>query len=352
MQMSKKIDDQMLMAYVDAELIEADRKEVELLLAGDPQSQETVERYRQTRSAIDQFADILDEPVPEHLIDTIRQHEPQTNVVQLSDRSNAGPRWMAFAASLVIGVGLGALSMNYLVVQPSEDETSIAANKVVELSDALKAMKAEKEAAEKNVAIAERNAAEAAKETTVANQKVAAAVGATAVAKSTIDDMAKALETAQAETAEAQEQVLAANKEAAKTDTAEDIKGIFPFKLVSEAIENGSKLSAADQKHILDDLNKEEAPTTTASSFSKLIRKSNDAELTTNASQYETLEDLQPVEQPSAETTGSTKEVLGEFTYSGKTCRLIKFSLQEQADSSTLVACRGGSGKWAIMQGR
>jgi anti-sigma factor RsiW len=349
MQMSKKIDDQMLMAYVDAELSEADRKEVELFLAGDPKARETVERYRLTRTAIDQFAGILEEPVPEHLIDTIRQHEPQPNVVQLSDRTNAGPRWMAFAASLVIGVGLGAITMNYLVVQPSEDEASITAGKVAELSDALKAIKGEKETAEKNMAIAENKATDAVKEATAANQKVVVAEGAAAAAKSTIDDMAKALKTAQAETAEAQEQVLAASQEAARTGIAEDIESIFPFKLVSEAIENGSKLSAADQKYILDDLNKEEAPTTTASNFSKLIRKSNDAELTTSASQYETLGDLQSVEKPSAETTGSTKEVLGEFTYSGKTCRLIKFSLQGQAAASSLVACRGGSGSWEIV---
>ena len=302
--MSEKIDDQMLMAYVDAELSAAESKEVELFLAGNHEAQETVERYQQTRNAIGQFADILDEPVPDHLIDTIHQRDDESSVVQLSNGANAGFRWVAVAASLVIGVGLGALSMDYLVVQPSEEEASIAANKVAELSDALKAMKAEKETVEKN------------------------------------------MEKAENKTAEAQEQLSAANKDKAKADSAE---GIFPFKLVSEAIENGSNLSAADQENVLDELNKEKAMITTASSFSKLIRKSNDAELTANTSNYETLGD---VEKSSAETAGSTKEVLGEFTYSGKTCRLIKFTRQGQSAASTLVTCRGGSGNWEIVRGR
>jgi hypothetical protein len=349
MLMSKKIDDQMLMAYVDAELGEVDHKEVELFLAGDQQARETVERYRKTRTVIDQFANILDDPVPDHLIDTIRQHDHQPRVVQFPDQSNTGSRWMSVAAALVLGVGLGALSMNYLVVQPSEDEASIASNKVAELSDAIKVMKVKKETAENNLTIAENKAAEAKKETAAANQKVAASMEVATAAKSTLDDMAKALEKAQAETEKAQEQVLAANRNKARADGAEDI---FPFKLVSEAIENGSKLSAADQKNILDELNNEEVPTTTASNFSKLIHKSTDAELTANTSNYETLGHLQPVEKSSAETTGSTKEVLGEFTYSGKTCRLIKFSLQGQAGASTLVTCHGGSGDWEIMRGR
>ena len=254
----------MLMAFVDAELSEADRKEVELFLADNQEAQEAIDKYRQTRTAINQFADILNEPVPDHLIDTIRQHDEQTNVVQLPDRANAGPRWMAVAASLVIGIGLGAMSMNYLVVQPSEDEASIAANKVAELSDALEAMKAEKEAAEQKMAIAENNAVEAAKETASANQKVAEAMRGATTAKSAIEEMKNALKTAQAEIADVQEQVIAAQRETARADSAEEI---FPSRLVSEAIENGSKLSAADQKGILGELNKKEVLTTNASNY-------------------------------------------------------------------------------------
>ncbi len=88
----KKFDDEILMAYVDSELSEEERKDVELFIAADQQARETVERYRSTRTAIDQFANILEEPVPEHLVNTIRQHEQQTNVVQLSDQAKNGSR--------------------------------------------------------------------------------------------------------------------------------------------------------------------------------------------------------------------------------------------------------------------
>ncbi len=177
----KKFDDEILMAYVDSELSEEERKEVELFLAEDPTARETVERYRITRTAIEHFADILEEPVPDHLINMIRQLEQQQDVVKLPGRKNAGRRWMAIAASLVIGVGFGSITMNYLVVQPSENEASIAANRMAELSHALEAMKAGKEAAEKNMA----------------------------AAASQIDDMGKALEVALAEKEKIQEQVLA-----------------------------------------------------------------------------------------------------------------------------------------------
>ena len=330
------------MAYVDAELSEADSRDIELFLAGDPQARETVERYRQTRSAIDQFADILDDPVPEHLIDTIRQHEPQPNVVQLPVKKSTGGLWMAVAASLLVGISLGAITTNYLVVKPSKEMASSAISKIDELSGALETMKIKKEAAEKNVELAERNSEAAGK----------AAADAATAAKSTIDDIRKALKTAQAEKKQAQEQVLAANAEKAKYVSVEEIEGIFPIKLVSEAIENGSKLSSDAEKVILSGLNKKDVPTTTASSFSKLIRKPTDKGLTTGTSQYEALSDLQPVEKPSVGMSGGANEVLGEFTYSEKTCRLIKFLPRSQADAYTLVACRDGSGIWNIVRRR
>ncbi len=326
------------MAYVDAELDEADRKDDERLLADDQEARGTVERYRKTTAAIDQFTGILDEPVPDHLIETVRQHERQTNVVPHPEQTNTGRLWMAIAASLVVGVGLGAVTTNYLVVKPSEDEASNAVSKVAELSGALKTMKADKEAAEKNVEVAERNATAAGK--------------ATAAAKSEVDSLARALITAQAEKKQAQEQVLAANTEKLSAATAEELEGIFPFSLVSEAIGNGSKLSAGAEKVILSELNKEDVPTTTASNFSKLIRKSTSEGLTTGTSQYETLSDVQPVGKPSEKTLNSVEGVLGEFSYSGKTCRLIEYKSQDQTEASTLVACRVGSGHWQIIKGK
>ena len=327
----------MLMAYVDAELGEADRMDVEQLLADDTQARETVERYRQTRSTIDQFADILDEPVPPQLVNTIRQYDQQANVIELPDQMNTGPRWFAIAASLVVGVGLGIAGTNYLAVMPSEDTALTATNKVAQLSDALEAMKIEKNTAEKSIEISENNTSEA--------MKVAAA------AKSKVDALSQALKISQAEKKQAQEQVLAANRETPAPLLVKEIEGIFPFKLVSEAIGNGYGLSAEAQKVILVELNKEDVPITYASSFSKLIRKSTGNDLTSRASQYETLGDVQSGKMPTEETSGNTHEVLGEFTYSGKTCHLIKFKTPNLSEASAFVACREGTGKWSIVQG-
>ncbi|NQU55668.1 MAG: hypothetical protein HQ513_00435 [Rhodospirillales bacterium] len=337
----KKFDDEILMAYVDSELTPEERKEVELFLAADQGARETVERYRKTRAAIDQFAAVLDEPVPGHLIDTIARHDRQATVVKLPARTN---RWLAIAASLVIGVGLGGLTMNYLVVQPSENVASATAHKMAELSKTLEMMKLEKEGAEKNV---------------VAAQKTIA------VAKSRIDEMTKALEIAQGEIDKAQIQVLAANREKPKDPRAEGIENIFPYKLVSQAIENGSKLSADMQKSILSELNKEAPAISKASSFSKLIQKSSEGGLTTEASQYESLSDLQPAETKTSEQTEMSdtttmdslepkqvKTILGEFSYSGKTCRLFEYEHRPQAKVSTLIACRNDSGHWQIIRSR
>ncbi len=355
----KKFDDEILMAYADSELGEEERKEVALFLAENPEAREKVERYRQTRTAIDQFADILDEPVPGHLINTIRQHERQSNVTKLPERTKSRSRWMAIAASLIIGLGLGAITTNYLVVQSSENKASVAANRMAELSNALETMKADKLIAEKKTAIAENNAA-------IANQKIAEAEGVTATAKSTIDDMVKALETAQAETKKAQEQVLAANLEEPEEPLAEEIENIFPFKLVSKAINNGSKLSADIQKSILSELNRKDPPVSTASSFSELIKKSHEEGLTAGASQYESLSDLQPTEPEKAKTSDQTKmsttatmeslepkkvsTILGQFSYSGKTCRLFEYEINKQVGASTLIACRNGLGLWEIVK--
>jgi len=342
----KKFDDEILMAYVDSELGEEKRKEVELFLAEDAEARETVKGYRQTRTAIDKFADILDEPVPDHLIDTIRQHDKQSNVVQLPERKNTGLRWMAVAATLVVGVGLGAISMNYLEVKQSENEASITANKIAELSKALEAMKVDIESAEKNTATAEKSAAEA---------EMALAIG-----KTKIDNMTKALEIAQAANKKAQEQVLAVIRKKPKEALAVGGKNIFPFKLVAEAIDNGSKLSTDMQRNILSELN---TPVATASSFSKLIKKSREEDLTTGASQYESLSDLQPTEMKGAKTTEQiktregtlyqpkmVKSIIGEFSFFSKTCRLFEYEIPHATKTSTLLACHSDAGLWEIIQ--
>lgn len=68
-------DIETLMAYADGELDEAQAREVEALLASDEEARAMVERFRQTRADLAPGLDtILQAPVPQHLIDTVRHH--------------------------------------------------------------------------------------------------------------------------------------------------------------------------------------------------------------------------------------------------------------------------------------
>lgn len=71
----KPHDIEQLMAYADGELDPQQRPQVEQWLRDDPQARAIVERFRQTRAQLSPGLDaLLDEPVPQRLIDAIRQH--------------------------------------------------------------------------------------------------------------------------------------------------------------------------------------------------------------------------------------------------------------------------------------
>lgn len=292
-----KLTDELLMAYVDAELSEAERNEVEIALANDAKARDEVERYRKTRSAIDQLANILNEPIPDGLSQTVHNDNQQFNVIESQNKAKQATSWLAIAASLVIGMTVGAGSMNYFSADTAQDTNAIASYKIAELS--------------------------------------------------------KALEASNIEQSKLQEQVIVAEKEAQKKPVENGINNIFPFKLVSKAIDNGAKLSLDMQKNIVAELNKTAPPATEVSSFSKLIKRSKDNSLISNASQYETLGDLQLTE-PERDylVSNKIKSVVGEFTYLGKKCRLFEYQQQPKTEVSLLIACRDGSGEWRFVHGQ
>lgn len=110
-------DIERLMAYADGELDAQQAAQVESELQNDPQAREMVERFRQTRTQL--AADLnplLDEPVPQRLIDAIRQHpgapsaSPSPAPMQPFSRAASNDRWywpsLATAASVALVVGL------------------------------------------------------------------------------------------------------------------------------------------------------------------------------------------------------------------------------------------------------
>lgn len=111
-------DIEQLMAYADGELDPVQAQAVERLLQDDPEARAIVERFRQTREQLAPGLDpLLDEPVPQRLIDAIRQHPgPAPAAEPLATppvaRPAANDRWywpsLATAASVALVVGLVA----------------------------------------------------------------------------------------------------------------------------------------------------------------------------------------------------------------------------------------------------
>lgn len=103
------ITDDMLIAYVDGELPEAQRMLVDSAVAADPTLFERLEQHRRFRARMfGAFAGVLDEPVPERLVEAAKP----SNVVSFTERRRSPvPMWAAMAASLVVGVLAGGVAV-------------------------------------------------------------------------------------------------------------------------------------------------------------------------------------------------------------------------------------------------
>jgi hypothetical protein len=109
--------DEVLMAYADDELDESTRIAVEAAMATDPEIARRIAHHRALRQRLRfAFDPILDEPVPQELIDLARNTPAasaagkKAEVIPLSPRLASRrplPQWAALAASLLIGVLAG-----------------------------------------------------------------------------------------------------------------------------------------------------------------------------------------------------------------------------------------------------
>ncbi len=106
------------MAYADGELDAATRAAVEAAMADDPQLAQRVARHQRLRTRLSgAFDPVLDEPLPERLLNTVRSAPANAradNVVPLQRPRASAPRWSwpqwgAIAASLVAGALLAPL---------------------------------------------------------------------------------------------------------------------------------------------------------------------------------------------------------------------------------------------------
>ncbi len=106
-----------LAAYIDGELAEKDRAEIEQYLAANPGHQQLIDELRTQRS---QIASIPRERAPVEVLDHLQSHlERQSLLEHVEDgvgsmRINHWPQWTAVAAMLLLTVGLGALVFSVL----------------------------------------------------------------------------------------------------------------------------------------------------------------------------------------------------------------------------------------------
>src|ERR1700739_4099506 len=117
-----RVDDVMLMAYVDGEVDAATAREIETALAGDPTLAIRVQHLRDgAMMARGAFAEVLHEPVPDRLIAALGGPAAPAagagksggdNVVALPRRTSWAPRraaigWAAAASIMALVVGYG-----------------------------------------------------------------------------------------------------------------------------------------------------------------------------------------------------------------------------------------------------
>lgn len=115
--------DEILMAYADGELDEATRRAVEQAMRHDPSLAARVRRHQALRRDVyGAFAPVLEEVVPQRLHAAVRSpkvvHLDTIRAARLPPppppRRWSWPEWGAMAATLVLGVGAGALGMKAL----------------------------------------------------------------------------------------------------------------------------------------------------------------------------------------------------------------------------------------------
>lgn len=110
--------DEVLMAYADDELDAQTRAAVDAAMASDPEIARRIDQHRALRTRVQSaFNRVLDEPVPARLLSVVRSEsvaQRGDNVVPLRRRSVqrwGWPQWSAIAASLIVGVIAGRLTL-------------------------------------------------------------------------------------------------------------------------------------------------------------------------------------------------------------------------------------------------
>lgn len=105
------IDEAMLIALVDGELDEVNRRRVERAVAGDPALAERLAQHRRLRERLaGHYAPVAQEPVPDRLRNIIEASEAVVPMAAPARRWGGWAMGGAIAASLLLGLGVGRFS--------------------------------------------------------------------------------------------------------------------------------------------------------------------------------------------------------------------------------------------------
>ncbi len=130
-------DYELLMAYVDGELDSEQAARVEARLESDAQVRELVEQIRSTNALLRQGLDeVLEQPVPQRLLDTLQGPTPVAPVIPLRPRAAAArPRTglgLGWAAAASIVLAIGAVGTVSLLVPSGPNGLGIVDNRVLQ----------------------------------------------------------------------------------------------------------------------------------------------------------------------------------------------------------------------------
>ena len=116
-----KLDDIALMAYLDGELDEAETRGVDRAIQDNPDVRERVEALQRTIDRVhDTYSPVLGAPVPDHLISTIENFRAPAESVEHPSSVWHQHGWMRLAASVCLGIVVGAGGMSFLGIDGGE----------------------------------------------------------------------------------------------------------------------------------------------------------------------------------------------------------------------------------------
>ncbi len=116
-----KLDDIALMAYLEGELDAAESRDVERAIQDSPDMRERAEVLQRTIDKVrDTYSPVLEAPVPEHLISTIENFRAPAESVEHPRSGWHQHGWMRLAASVCLGIIVGAGGMSFLETDGGE----------------------------------------------------------------------------------------------------------------------------------------------------------------------------------------------------------------------------------------